>query len=89
MESPGILRPGPPQGPPTSARPVSHPPGRVTRGVLSVLAVVLFSAVAALIFHPKVELSPDARSGFIGAILGYVAGYASNVYAFFFPQNDE
>lgn len=59
------------------------------RIVLAALAFGMFGMVSYAVFYSDhQDLSPDARIGFIGAIIGYAAASVRDVIAFCFPQND-
>ena len=59
------------------------------RILLAALAFGMFGMVSYAVFYSDHrDLSPDARIGFIGAIIGYAAASVRDVIAFCFPQND-
>ena len=42
----------------------------------------------AVLYEDHADLTPEARIGFIGTLVGYVGGFATSAFSFYFPQND-
>ena len=77
--------------PDPSAPPANHRNGKpwIGRLALGIGALLLFASVAyAVLFADHADITPEARIGFIGGIIGYTAGWISAAVAYYFPQND-